>query len=200
MAIDVRKNQVSAAILAQVLVFWAFCALVVSLDMAKPNQRPGKSHEEVIKTKPNRRRGEPHDEVIKTKPNQRQGKSHHEVMKAKLSLDRKVAKFRAKVAASNIKEPDMAMMQKHFSLLDLRALWGRLATQRNKESSPEPTQQQISHRSPTSSNRPQLQATVHIFLRGRKQARYLATVYTLPRSSLGGTRQHPYITLETHVT
>ena len=96
MAIDVRKNQVSAAILAQVLVFWAFCALVVSLDMAKPNQRPGKSHEEVIKTKPNRRRGEPHDEVIKTKPNQRQGKSHHEVMKAKLSLDRKVVKFRAR--------------------------------------------------------------------------------------------------------
>ena len=96
MAIDVRKNQVSAAILAQVLVFWAFCALVVSLDMAKPNQRPGKSHDEVIKTKPNRRRGKPHDEVIKTKPNQRQGKSHHEVMKAKLSLDRKVVKFRAR--------------------------------------------------------------------------------------------------------
>ena len=95
----------------------AFCALVVSLDIAKPNQRPGKSH----------------DEVIKTKPNQRRGESRDEVMKAKLSLDRKVAKFRAKVAASNIKEPDMAMMQKHFSLLDLRALWGRLATQRNKE-------------------------------------------------------------------
>ena len=64
--------------------------------MAKPNQRPGKSHDEVIKTKPNRRRGKPHDEVIKTKPNQRQGKSHHEVMKAKLSLDRKVVKFRAR--------------------------------------------------------------------------------------------------------
>ena len=68
--------------------------------MAKPSQRQGKSH----------------DEVIKTKPNQRQGKSHHEVMKAKLSLDRKVAKLRAKVAASNMKEPDMAMMRKHFSL------------------------------------------------------------------------------------
>ena len=73
--------------------------------MVKPNQRPGKSHEEVIKTKPDRRRGEPHDEVIKTKPNQRQGESHDEVMKAKLSLDRQVAKFRAKVAASDIKEP-----------------------------------------------------------------------------------------------
>ena len=67
----------------------AFCALVVSLDMAKSNQRPGKSH----------------DEVIKTKPNQRQGESHDEVMKAKLSLDPLVAKFRAKVAASDIKEP-----------------------------------------------------------------------------------------------
>ena len=72
MAIDVRKNQVSAAILAQVLVFWAFCALVVSLDMAKPNQRPGKSHDEV--------------------------------MKSKLSLDAKVAEFRARVAASDMKE------------------------------------------------------------------------------------------------
>ena len=57
--------------------------------MAKPNQRQGKSH----------------DEVIKTKPNQRQGESHDEVMKAKLSLDRQVAKLRAKVAASDIKEP-----------------------------------------------------------------------------------------------
>ena len=73
--------------------------------MAKPNERPGKSHDEVIKTKPNRSGGKSHDEVIKTKPNQRQGKSHHEVMKAKLSLDRQVAKFRAKVAASDIKEP-----------------------------------------------------------------------------------------------
>ena len=54
------------------LVLLAFCALVASLVMAKPNQRQGKSH----------------DEVIKTKPNQRQGESHDEVMKAKLSLDR----------------------------------------------------------------------------------------------------------------
>ena len=69
------------------LVFLAFCTLVASLVMAKPNQRQGKSH----------------DEVIKTKPNQRQGESHDEVMKAKLSLDRQVAKFRAKVAASDIK-------------------------------------------------------------------------------------------------
>ena len=87
------------------MLVFAFCALVVSLDMAKPNERPGKSHDEVIKTKPNRSGGKSHDEVIKTKPNQRQGKSHHEVMKAKLSLDRQVAKFRAKVAASDIKEP-----------------------------------------------------------------------------------------------
>ena len=70
------------------LVLLAFCALVASLDMAKPSQRQGKSH----------------DEVIKTKPNQRQGESHDEVMKAKLSLDRQVAKFRAKVTASDIKE------------------------------------------------------------------------------------------------
>ena len=98
--------------MAQVLVLLAFCAFVASLVMAKPsqrqgelhdevietkpNQRQGKSHDEVIKTKPNQRRGESHDEVIKTKPNQRQGKSHHEVMKAKLSLDRKVVKFRAR--------------------------------------------------------------------------------------------------------
>ena len=69
------------------LVLLAFCALVASLDMSKPSQRQGKSH----------------DEVIKTKPNQRRGESHDEVMKAKLSLDRQVAKLRAKVAASDIK-------------------------------------------------------------------------------------------------
>ena len=55
--------------------------------------------------KPSQRQGELHDEVIETKPNQRQGKSHDEVTKARLSLDRKVAKIRTKVAASDIKEP-----------------------------------------------------------------------------------------------
>ena len=75
--------------LAQVLVLLAFCAFVASLVMAKPSQR----------------QGELHDEVIETKPNQRQGKSHDEVTKARLSLDRKVAKIRAIVAASDIKEP-----------------------------------------------------------------------------------------------
>ena len=54
-------------------------------------------------------------------------------MKSKLSLDAKVAEFRARVAASNMKESDMAMMQKHFSRTELRALWSRMATQRNKE-------------------------------------------------------------------
>ena len=103
-AIDVRKIRFLQPYWLKCL-FFAFCALVVSLDMAKPNQRPGKSHDEVIKTKPNRRRGKSHDAVIKTKPNQRQGKSHHEVMKAKLSLDRQFAKFRAKVTASDSKEP-----------------------------------------------------------------------------------------------
>ena len=54
-------------------------------------------------------------------------------MKSKLSLNAKVAEFRARVAASNMKESDMAMMQKHFSRTELRALWSRMATQRNKE-------------------------------------------------------------------
>ena len=49
------------------LVLLAFCALVASLVIAKPNQRQGKSHDEVIKTKPNQRRGESHDEVMKAK-------------------------------------------------------------------------------------------------------------------------------------
>ena len=70
------------------LVLLAFCASVASLVMAKPSQR----------------QGELHDEVIETKPNQRQGKSHDEVMKSKLSLDAKVAEFRARVAASDMKE------------------------------------------------------------------------------------------------
>ena len=55
------------------------------------------------------------------------------MMKSKLSLNAKVAEFRARVAASNMKESDMAMMQKHFSRTELRALWSRMATQRNKE-------------------------------------------------------------------
>ena len=42
--------------------------------------------------------------LVMVKPNQRQSKSHDEVAKAKLSLDRKIAKFHAKVAASDIKE------------------------------------------------------------------------------------------------
>ena len=103
--------------MAQAFVFVAFYALVVSLDMVKPKQRPGKSR----------------DEVIKKKPNRSKGKSHRKLMKKKLLLDRKVDKFRGQVAASNMEEPDMAMMRKHFSLPDLKALWGRMATQRNKE-------------------------------------------------------------------
>ena len=71
--------------------------------------------------------------LVMAKPNQRQGKSHDEVMKSKLSLDAKVAEFRARVAASDMKKSDMAMMQKHFSRTELRALWSRMATQRNKE-------------------------------------------------------------------
>ena len=55
------------------------------------------------------------------------------MMKSKLSLNAKVAEFRARVAASNMKESDMAMMQKHFPRTELRALWSRMATQRNKE-------------------------------------------------------------------
>ena len=42
--------------------------------------------------------------LVMAKPSQRQSKSHHEVAKAKLSLDRKIAKLHAKVAASDIKE------------------------------------------------------------------------------------------------
>ena len=89
MAMMQKRFSISVAILAQVLVLLAFCAFVASLVMAKPSQR----------------QGELHDEVIETKPNQRQGKSHDEVTKARLSLDRKVAKIRTKAAASDIKEP-----------------------------------------------------------------------------------------------
>ena len=42
---------VSVAILAQVLVLLAFCASLASLVTAKPNQRQGKSHDEVMKSK-----------------------------------------------------------------------------------------------------------------------------------------------------
>ena len=85
-----------------------FCAFVASLVMAKPSQRQGESHDEVIETKLNQRQGKSHDEAIETKPNQRQGKSYDEVTKARLLLDCKVAKFHAKVAASDTKEPKEA--------------------------------------------------------------------------------------------
>ena len=44
-----------------------FCAFVASLVMAKPSQRQGESHDEVIETKLNQRQGKSHDEVTKAK-------------------------------------------------------------------------------------------------------------------------------------